>query len=376
MISSDLLQFICSVRDQLVRDIFQTEAAVREMIVLPVLGHLGWPLNPLHIRPEHSLGNLKVDYGLMISENSSTPRCIIEVKALGNLANADRQLFEYAYRAGAPIAVLTDGKQWMIYLSIGGGEFQEKLVRTFDFTKHDPEEIAKGLDRYLSFDNTCSEQARRNAEHDRDKRITKDMAKKQIPVAWENLLKANSDRLINLLIEETSQFSEYPPARSDVEEFLKNLENAEFKPKPKTARRKKPEPQKPELRKRAQSSSKPEKPQKKSGNETQFILLGGKYSERTAAKAYARIMKILAARDKDFTMRLAPLTAGKKKKWLSQNREDMVKIKMSEEISPGWWLDTNLSNESKIKRLEMACKIAGIPFGKPVGLKITFQSKN
>ena len=56
MISSDLLQFICSVRDQLVRDIFQTEAAVREMIVLPVLGHLGWPLNPLHIRPEHSLG--------------------------------------------------------------------------------------------------------------------------------------------------------------------------------------------------------------------------------------------------------------------------------------------------------------------------------
>ncbi|MCY4378597.1 MAG: hypothetical protein OXC39_02045, partial [Candidatus Dadabacteria bacterium] len=85
-----------------------------------------------------------------------------------------------------------------------------------------------------------------------------------------------------------------------------------------------------------------------------------------------RIMKILAARNKDFTTRLAPLTAGRKKKWLSQNREDMVKIKMSEEISPGWWLDTNLSNESKIKRLEMACKIAGIPFGKPSGLKITF----
>ena len=361
MISSEFLEFICSVRDQLVRDIFQTETAVREMIVSPVLGHLGWPRNPLYIRPEYSLGNLKVDYGLMISENSSTPRCIIEVKAVGNLANADRQLFEYAYKAGAPIAVLTDGKQWMIYLSIGGGEFQEKLVRTFDFTKHDPEEIAKGLDRYLSFDNTCSEQARRNAEHDRDKRITKDMAKKQIPVAWENLLKANSDRLVNLLIEETSHFSEYPPARSDVEEFLKNLENAEFKLKPKTARRKKPEPQ---------------KPQKKPGNEIQFTLLGEEDSERTAAKAYARIMKILAARDKDFTTRLAPLTAGKKKKWLSQNREDMVKIRRSEEISPGWWLDINLSNESKIKRLKMACKIARIPFGKPGGLKITFPSRN
>lgn len=49
----------------------------------------------------------------------------------------------------------------------------------------------------------------------------------------------------------------------------------------------------------------------------------------------------------------------------------MVKIKKSKEISPGWWLDTNLSNESKIKRLRMACGVAGIPFGKPSGLKIT-----
>ena len=372
MLSSDFLKFICSVRDQLVRNIFQTETAVREMIVLPVLGHLGWPQNPLYICPEHSLGNLKVDYGLMISENSSTPRCIIEVKAVGNLANADRQLFEYAYKAGAPIAVLTDGKQWMIYLSIGGGEFQEKLVRTFDFTKNDPEEIAKGLDRYLSFDNTCSEQARRNAEHDRDKRITKDMAKKQIPVAWENLLKANSDRLINLLIEETSQFSEYPPTRSDVEEFLKNLENAEFKTKPKTAHRKKTEPQKPELRKRAQSLSKPEKSQKKSGNKIQFVLLSEEYTEVRAVNAYVKIIEILASRDRGFLIRLAPQTAGKKRKWLSQNREDMVVYKRAIEISPGWWLDVNVSNRDKLKRLRIACEVAGIPFGKPGGLKITF----
>ena len=343
------------------------------MIVFPVLGHLGWPRNPLYIRTEYSLGNLKVDYGLMISESNSDLRCIIEVKALGNLANADRQLFEYAYRAGAPIAVLTDGKQWMIYLSIGGGEFQEKLVRTFDFTKHDPEEIAKGLDRYLSFDNTCSEQARRNAEHDRDERITKDMAKKQIPVAWKNLLKTNSDRLINLLIEETSRFSEYPPARLDVEEFLKSLGNAEFEPKPKTARRKKPEPKKPESRKRAKVAPKPEKPPKTSGKETTFFLLGEKYTEAGhSVNAYVKIIEILVAEDKEFLARLAPLTAGRKNKWLSRNREDMVVYERAREISPGWWLDTNVSNKDKIKRLRVACEVAGIPFGKPRGLKITF----
>ena len=369
MISSDFLEFICSVRDQLARGIFPTEMAIREMIVLPVLGYLGWPRNPLYIRSEHSLGNLKVDYGLMISENNNNPRCIIEVKALGNLANADRQLFEYAYKAGAPIAVLTDGKEWMIYLSIGGGEFQEKLVRTFDLTKHDPEEIAKGLDRYLSFDNTCSEQARRNAEHDRDERITKDMAKKQIPVAWKNLLKANSDRLVNLLIEETSRFSEYPPSRSDVAEFLKSLENAEFEPKPKTTRRRKPG-----SRRRAEAvPPKPEKPSKTPGRETTFFLLGEKYTEAGhSVDAYLKIMEILSAKDKEFLARLAPLTAGKKNRWLSRNREDMVVYKRAREVSPGWWLDTNVSNKDKIRRLRIACEVAGIPFGKPNGLKITF----
>ena len=361
MISSDFLEFICSVREQLVRDMFQTETAVREMIVLPVLGHLGWPRNPLYIRPEHSLGNLKVDYGLMISENSSTPRCIIEVKAVGNLANADRQLFEYAYKAGAPIAVLTDGKQWMIYLSIGGGEFQEKLVRTFDFTKHDPEEIAKGLDRYLSFDNTCSEQARRNAEDDRDKRITKDMAKKQIPVAWKNLLKANPDRLINLLVEETSQFSEYPPARSDVEKFLRNLKAPE---------------QEPELFSRnKQPESESEEPKKKSVRETSFIFLDERYTEKSMTDAFAKIMGILAARDKDFLSRLASsLPVGGSRKWLSRNREGLGRHTWdrarARKLPGGWFLNTHSSTEEKIRILRKACEVAGIPFGKPRGLKI------
>ncbi len=361
MISSDFLELICSVRDQLVRGIFQTEADVREMIVFRVLGHLGWPQNPLYIRTEYSLGNLKVDYGLMISENSSTPRCIIEVKALGNLANADRQLFEYAYRAGAPIAVLTDGKQWMIYLSIGGGEFQEKLVRTFDFTKHDPEEIAKGLDRYLSFDNTCSEQARRNAEHDRDERITKDMAKKQIPVAWENLLKANSDRLINLLIEETSRFSEYPPARSDVEEFLGNLKNIE--PEPRNLSRKKPK----DLPKAKQKKF-PRAPNK----EVRFFLQGEKYTEGSAVNAYVRIIEILASRYQGFLARLSPRTKAGRYKWLSQSKDDMAVYARPRKISGDFYLNTNVSNKDKIKRLQTACAVAGIPFGKPSGLKITF----
>lgn len=377
MISSQFQEFVSFVKEGLRRDAFPNEASVSMSIVRPVLEHLGWDIrDSSYVYPEYPLEGRKVDYGLKIAEGKKEGlRCIIEVKAVGKIVDADRQLFEYAFHAGTPLAVLTDGKLWRFYVPLAAGQYEERLVRTLDLEEHSTEEVAEVLVRYISFDNVRSGQAKRNAESDLYQLINRVDAKKNIPIAWQNLLDGTSDKLVNLLIEETSLISS-APEKSDVEEFLKSLENAEFKPKPKTARRKKPEPEKPKLRKRAQSSSKPEKPQRKSGNEIQFVLLGEEYSERTAAKAYARIMKILAARDRDFTTRLTPLTAGKKKKWLSQNPEDMVKIQMSQEISPGWWLDTNLSNESKVKRLKVACKIAGIPFGKPVGLKITFPSRN
>ena len=359
MMSSQFSEFVSSVKEKLGENIYESEAAVSMMIVLPVLRYLGWPTDsPSYVCPEYKLEGRKVDYGLKISEGKKEGlRCIIEVKAVGNIIDADRQLFEYAFHAGTPLAVLTDGRLWRFYLPLVVGKYKERLVRTLDFEEHSTEEVVEGLARYISFDNMRSGQAKRNAESDLSERITKAEAKENISTAWENLLDGTSDKLVNLLIEETSLISS-APERSDVEKFLKNLKNVESEPR--TVSRKKPK------------KPRTEKPQKASGKEIQFVLLGEEYSERTAAKAYARIMKILVAKDKGFIMRLAPQTAGRKKKWLSQDRKDMVKFDRAEEILPGWWLDTNLSNKDKIRRLRMACEVAGIPFGKPRGLKITF----
>lgn len=356
MISSQFLEFVSSVKDRL--GSYPSEESVSVQIVLPLLGHLGWNIHsPDYVYPQYALERRKVDYALKISKGYGEGlRCIIEVKAEGNL-DADHQLFQYAFLAGAPLAVLTNGKHWRFYLPMVPGKFEERLVRTLDFGKHSHEEIINGLIRYLSFENTRSGKAKENAERDHNQRIKSIETKKNISIAWENLLDGSSDKLVTLLIEETSRISSgYAPARSDVEEFLKSLKNVEFK----TVSRKKSVT--------TQIRRTPKNPNK----EVQFSLLGDKYTESSAINAYVKIMKILAAKDKDFTTRLAPLTAGKKKKWLSQNREDMVKIERSEEIFPSWWLDTNLSNKSKIQRLQIACEVAGGPFGKPRGLKITF----
>ncbi|MDE0662879.1 MAG: hypothetical protein OXH82_02975 [Candidatus Dadabacteria bacterium] len=358
MISPEFLEFVSSIKGRL--GSYPSEESVSVQIVLPVLGHLGWDIHsPDYVCPQYPLDRLKVDYGLKISKGSGEGlRCIIEVKAEGNL-DADHQLFKYAFFAGAPLAVLTDGRHWRFYLPMVPGKFEERLVRTLDFGEHSHEEIINGLVRYLSFENTRSGKAKENAERDHNQRIRSIETEKNISVAWGNLLYGSSDKLVTLLIEETSQISSgYAPARSDVKEFLKNIKNIESESG--NASRKK-------LRK-----PKPEKPKKVSRKEVQYFLLNERYTETRPIRAYVRIMKILVAKDKGFIMRLAPQTAGRKKKWLSQDRKDMIKFDRAEEILPGWWLCTNVANRDKLKRLRIACEVAGIPFGKPGGLKITF----
>lgn len=361
MISSQFLEFISSVKEKLGKNIYESEAAVSMMIVLPVLRHLGWPTdNPSYVCPEYRLEGRKVDYGLKISEGKGDGlRCIIEVKTVGNIIDADRQLFEYAFLAGTPLAVLTDGKLWRFYLALATGKYKERLVRTLDIEEHSTEEVVKGLVRYISFDNTRSGQARKNAESDLSERITKIEAKENISTAWENLLDGTSDKLVNLLIEETSLISS-APERSDVEKFLKSLKSVE--PKPENVSRRKPK------------QSKPKYPSKTSSGEVHFFLLGEECTEISAVNAYVRIIEILASRDRGFLVRLTPQTVGRKrgKKWLSQNHDEMAVYANPREVSSGWFLDTHVSNEGKISRLRTACEVAGIPFGKPGGLKITF----
>ncbi len=362
MISSQFSEFIFSVKEKLGENVYENEATVSMMIVLPVLKHLGWPAdNPSYVCPEYRLQGRKVDYGLKISEGKEEGlRCIIEVKAVGNIVEADRQLFEYAFHAGTPLAILTDGRLWRFYLPLAAGKYKERLVRTLDFEEHSIEELIEGLARYASFDNTRSGQAKRNAESDLDKRIAKDEAKKNISIAWENLLDGDSDKLVNLLIEETSLISS-APERSDVEKFLKNFKNAELRQEIPT-----------EIKPRKTKKHVPREPGEKTPS---FSLLGKEYrGEKSVASAFVKIFEILAERDGTFLARLAPELAGRKNKRLSRNRTDLGDIgsKVARRLPGGWWLSTHSSTDGKISILRKVCKVAEIPFGKPSGLKVDF----
>ncbi len=56
----------------------------------------------------------------------------MEVKQPGVAGRADRQLFEYAFHEGVPLAILTDGTTWPVYVPALQGSYDDRRVYLLD----------------------------------------------------------------------------------------------------------------------------------------------------------------------------------------------------------------------------------------------------
>jgi len=52
----------------------------------------------------------------------------IEVKQVGQSDGGERQLFEYAFHRGVPMAILTDGQEWHFFLPAKQGDYGDRRV--------------------------------------------------------------------------------------------------------------------------------------------------------------------------------------------------------------------------------------------------------
>ena len=113
---------------------FTNEAAVSQGIVLPVLYELGWPVfDTRSVAPEYALEGRRVDFALC--DGSDRPKVFLEVKRVGQAEGSDRQLFEYAFHRGVPVAILTDGQEWSFYLPAEEGHYEERRVYKIDLLR-------------------------------------------------------------------------------------------------------------------------------------------------------------------------------------------------------------------------------------------------
>lgn len=199
-----------------------SEQATREVAVLPVLECLGWEIfDASEVVREFSAGDGKVDYCLKTGQKN---HILIEVKRAGTpLDEHQEQLLKYSFAEGAPLAVLTDGLVWWLYISKGETNWKDRRFLIVNFSKQTKGEACRELMRFLKKEEVKNGNAVKEAQKEFDKLQQEKKAIGEIPKAWERLVSEPEELLVDLLREKTTELSEFEPSNEQVIDFLKGL---------------------------------------------------------------------------------------------------------------------------------------------------------
>lgn len=347
------------------RDLLQSgrlanEAGVSTGVVLPILEGLGWSVfDPSVVAPEYGVGKRRVDFALL---TNGTPAVFVEVKQPGLADGADRQLFEYAFHEGVPIAILTDGVTWHVYLPAMQGSYDERRVYLLDLLERDPNESAERLERYLGRDAVESGEAFDRARKDYQRAKQRKGAAEAVPQAWANLLADPEAPVVALLAGEVERVSGFEADVRDLCSFLGGLRpdsGALPAPRPGVAERKR--------------SATP--PAAESLPATGYSV-GSEFVEcKSGRDVIVGVFSAIAARFPGFAERYSEQVRGKKRLYLARSRTELFPGHpelegQSAKIAAGWFLGTNNSSDKKLRMIRRACDLTGLRFGEDVRVRM------
>lgn len=360
-----LTEHILAIQEGIRSGRFVNEAAVSQGIVLRLLQALSWPTYDTQVvSPEYTIEGRRVDFALCHPKNK--PIVFIEVKQLGQSEGADRQLFEYAFHVGVPMAILTDGQEWHFFLPGEQGQYQERRVYKLDILERDVEESVEHLKRYLTYETVCSGEAIESARADYRNVSRKRQIRTTIPVARMKLIEEQDDLLVELLADRVESLCGYKPDPDLVASFLteKVLASTRVAISPTTD----------QLRRTDIPPSQPRTHRLKSCG---FILHDDRHDARSAIDVLIKLFEELSKRYPTFLERFAALPKhGKKRRWLAIRREELYPGRLdlarehSHKLSSGWWLGTNYSKRTIERIIRRACDVAGVRFGSELQINL------
>lgn len=338
---------------------YRNEASVSQGIVLPILQALDWPIFDSRIVwPEFALEGRRVDFALCYPVDK--PIVFIEVKQPGHSEGADRQLFEYAFHLGVPMAILTDGQEWHFYLPAEQGLYQERRVYKLDLLERSIEECELRLRRYVDYKSISTGKALEEARRDyqsvsRDRQIDINL-----PIAWKKLLEESDEILLELVADKVESLCGYKP---DLDKVSKFLSGGLFGSHVQIS-------QQPQQRNLNTSSNFYNQAVSSVINKLPFVgfcIQGKEYKAKTAREVMITLFQELAKRNKTFLDRFASRPHGKKRRYIAQNKSELYPGRPDLEIhsyqlSGGWWIGVNYSKENIEKIIRMACEVAGLNY--------------
>jgi hypothetical protein len=352
---------------------FTSEAGVSQGILLPFLHALGWPVFDTSIVvPEYSLEGRRVDYGLC--HPADRPAVFIEVKKIGVSEGADRQLFEYAFHVGVPMAILTNGQEWSFYLPGEQGRYYERRVYKLDLLERSSTEASERLNRYLSYERICSGEALKAARSDYQNVARNREIEATLPKAWRALLEEQDSLLLDLLAEKVEDLCGYKPDLDICGNFLGSI--LAQKPLPDL-----PHPEQNNQQTGSPLRGKREVPtfrptRTRVVDNFVYSFKGQKYQAGSAREVVTKVFQLFANEDRGFLERFAARKHGKKRRYLAQNRNELypgrpdLSAEHAIEIADGWWMGTNYSRRDLQKMINLACEVAGSPLGSQVNAKV------
>jgi predicted type IV restriction endonuclease len=337
---------------------YVNEATVSQGIVQRLLNALGWPVYDTEVvAPEYSLGARRADYALCHPPRE--PVILIEVKQVGQSKGADRQLFEYAFHRGVPIAILTDGQEWNFFLPTEQGDYGERQLYKLDILEREPQETERSLKRYLEYEAVRSGQAIEAARRDYRDAARKRRAERTLPDAWTKLIESEDELLLELLSDKVEDLCGVKPEPDAVAAFLHQ------QPSTSNEAISAPAPRRPRRSARPAPTSDVPK-------SIGYELYGQRRQARNARDVLIQVFREFAERDPGFLERFAALPKhGRKRRYLARTREELYPgsphlVDNAYEVQPGWWIDTHASRAGIETRIKMASEVAGVRYGKDV----------
>ena len=346
--------------------LFMNEASVSQGIIQRILKALDWNVyNPRIVTPEYSISGGRVDFALCYPNDK--PIVFIEVKQIGKIYGAEKQLFEYAFHQGVPMAILTDGAEWHFFLPAEQGNYDDRRVYKLDLLERDPDEIVKRFNRYLNYQNICNGTAIENARRDYKNVAKEREINRTLPEAMLKLINDCDEILVDLLKEKVESLCGYSPDEDVVMGYLKdNLTVKELSQRQIPTQISQPPKQplvtrKPKIKPTTVVTSQ---------NVAGFSIKGKIYKTSGARDFCIKGLTELSKLTNNFFGRYAALPKhGKKRRFVADNkfdlypgREDLAQND-SYEIIPGWWIGTNIGQLQAIKIVQLGCEIAKLKVG-------------
>ncbi len=344
------------------------EMEIRQGAVLPLLAEMGWNVFDTtgSVKPEYTVemegqNKRSVDFALY-GEFIKMPFALIETKKRGDVLKAEDQLFEYLYREGAPLAIITDGRKWHLYWTTGPVKYKERLFYSCDICDDNLDEIAAMLPTFLGFKQVRSGKAEEAIRREYDKKSSDSRIAEVLGELWPATIKQHLPQLITTFNELTRSELNAVASETLLKEHFNNLYGLDLSSADLDVGNALPKTQ---LKQKSGAAKQAEASTAQISPASGFTLMGHHFPANSAIDALKQVYEQLEARDSNWPERMAALQKSKRRPAISPTPDVYMSTqrKNYRKLSFGWWMDTNFSVSSIKKLVKTACSVAGLKFG-------------